>query len=114
MRKMNSIWMLGIKLFFRSAYMRIQYIPFSPFPKQAEMILAREKEVQIGGAAGGSKSTSLLMRALFYVQDDANEYHALILRCTLSDLKRKGALIHKARQWLNRKEIQNNASIKPK
>ena len=90
------------------------YIPFNPFPKQAEMILAREKEVLIGGAAGGSKSTSLLMRALFYVQDDANEYHALILRRTLSDLKRKGALIHKASQWLNRKEIQNNASIKPK
>ncbi len=65
------------------------YIPFSPFPKQAEMILAREKEVLIGGAAGGSKSTSLLMRALFYVQDDVNEYHALILRRTLSDLKRK-------------------------
>jgi hypothetical protein len=51
---------------------------------------------------------------LFYVQDDDNEYHALILRCTLSDLKRKGALIHKASQWLNRKEVQNNASIKPK
>ena len=49
------------------------YIPFSPFPKQAEMILAKEKEVLIGGAAGGSKSTSLLMRALFYVQDDVNE-----------------------------------------
>ena len=90
------------------------YIPFNPFPKQAEMILATEKEVLIGGAAGGSKSTSLLMRALFYVQDDANEYHALILRRTLSDLKRKGALIHKASQWLNRKEVQNNASIKPK
>ncbi len=90
------------------------YIPFSPFPKQAEMILAREKEVLIGGAAGGSKSTSLLMRALFYVQDDVNEYHALILRHTLSDLKRKGALIHKASQWLNRKEVQNNASTKPK
>ena len=90
------------------------YIPFSPFPKQAEMILAREKEVLIGGAAGGSKSTSLLMRALFYVEDDVNEYHALILRRTLSDLKRKGALIHKASQWLNRKEIQNNAAIRPK
>ena len=51
---------------------------------------------------------------MFYVQDDDNEYHALILRCTLSDLKRKGALIHKASQWLNRKEAQNNASIKPK
>jgi len=87
------------------------YIPFNPFPKQVEMILATEKEVLIGGAAGGSKSTSLLMRALFYVQDDANEYHALILRRTLSDLKRKGALIHKASQWLNRKEVQNNASI---
>ena len=83
------------------------YIPFNPFPKQAEMILATEKEVLIGGAAGGSKSTSLLMRALCYVEDDANEYHALILRRTLSDLKRKGALIHKASQWLNRKEIQN-------
>ncbi|MEE0024752.1 hypothetical protein [uncultured Methanobrevibacter sp.] len=27
-------------------------------------------------------------------------------------MKRKGALIHKASQWLNRKEVQNNASIK--
>lgn len=51
---------------------------------------------------------------MFYVQDDDNEYHALILRCTLSDLKCKEALIHKASQWLNRKEVQNNASIKPK
>ena len=57
------------------------------------MILATEKEVLIGGAAGGSKSISLLMRVLFYVEDDVNEYHALILRRTLSDLKRKGALI---------------------
>ena len=48
------------------------HIPFNPFPKQAEMILATEKEVLIGGAAVGSKSTSLLMRALFYVQDDVN------------------------------------------
>ena len=71
------------------------YIPFSPFPKQAEMILATEKEVLIGGAAGGSKSISLLMGALFYVEDDVNEYHVLILRRTLSDLKRKGALIQR-------------------
>lgn len=67
MKKMNSIWMLEIKLFFRSEYMKIHIIPFSSFPKQAEMILATEKEVLIGGAASGSKSTSLLMRALFYV-----------------------------------------------
>lgn len=59
------------------------------------MILATEKEVLIGGAAGGSKSISLLMRALFYVEDDVNEYHALILRRTLSGLKRKGALIQR-------------------
>lgn len=43
------------------------YIPFNPFPKQAEMILATEKEVLIGGAAGGSKSTSLLMRAFCFM-----------------------------------------------
>ena len=45
------------------------------------------------------------MWALFYVPDDVNEYNALILGHTLSGLKRKGALIHKASQWLNRKEI---------
>ena len=33
------------------------YIPYKPFPKQAEMILANEKEVLVGGSAGGSKST---------------------------------------------------------
>ena len=45
---------------------------------------------------------------------DVNEYHALILRRTLSDLKRKGALIHKADQWLNRKEIQRDPVLQPK
>ena len=29
------------------------YIPFNPFPKQAEMILAREKEVLIAGTIRG-------------------------------------------------------------
>ena len=78
MKTENSIWAARTKLFFRCVYEN-PYIPFSPFPKQAEMILATEKEVLIGGAAGGSKSISLLMRALFYVEDDVNEYHALIL-----------------------------------
>lgn len=94
MKTENSIWAARTKLFFRCVYEN-PYIPFSPFPKQEEMILATEKEVLIGGAAGGSKSISLLMRALFYVEDDVNEYHALILRRTLSDLKRKGALIQR-------------------
>ena len=94
MKTEKSIWAARTKLFFRCVSEN-PYIPFSPFPKQAEMILATEKEVLIGGAAGGSKSISLLMRALFYVEDDVNEYHALILRRTLSDLKRKGALIQR-------------------
>lgn len=94
MKTENSIWAARTKLFFRCVYEN-PYIPFSPFSKQAEMILATEKEVLIGGAAGGSKSISLLMRVLFYVEDDVNEYHALILRRTLSDLKRKGALIQR-------------------
>lgn len=94
MKTENSIWAARTKLFFRCVYEN-PYIPFSPFPKQAEMILATEKEVLIGGDAGGSKSISLLMRVLFYVEDDVNEYHALILRRTLSDLKRKGALIQR-------------------
>ena len=91
MKTENSSWAARTKLFFRCVYEN-PYIPFNPFPKQAEMILATEKEVLIGGAAGGRKSTSLLMRDLFYVQDDANEYHALILRRTLSDLKKERSI----------------------
>ena len=53
MKTENSIWAARTKLFFRCVYEN-PYIPFSPFPKQAEMILATEKEVLIGGAAGGS------------------------------------------------------------
>lgn len=90
------------------------YIPYKPFPKQAEMILANEKEVLVGGSAGGSKSTSMLMRSLMYIQDEENQYDAIILRRSLSDLKRKGGLISIASRWLNRKEIQNNKELKPK
>ena len=77
------------------------------------MILAREKEVLIGGARR-FQIKKFIDEGHCFMFDDDNEYHALILRCTLSDLKCKEALIHKASQWLNRKEVQNNASIKPK
>jgi len=52
-----------------------------------------------GGAAGGGKSSCLLMLALDYV--DVPGYAALLLRRTYQDLKKPGALIDRAHQWLS-------------
>lgn len=57
------------------------------------------REAFYGGAAGGGKSSALLMAALRYV--DVPGYAALLLRRTFSDLSKPGALIDRAHQWLN-------------
>lgn len=50
-----------------------------------------------GGAAGGGKSSALLMGALQYV--DVPGYTALILRRTYADLALPGALMDRAEEW---------------
>lgn len=55
-------------------------------------------EAFFGGAGGGGKSDALLMGALQYV--DQPDYHAILLRKTLTDLKLPGALISRADEWL--------------
>jgi hypothetical protein len=55
-------------------------------------------EALYGGAAGGGKSTALLMGALLYV--DVPGYSALILRRTYTDLALPGALMDVAHEWL--------------
>lgn len=51
-----------------------------------------------GGAAGGGKSSVLLMAALQYV--DQPHYHALLLRRTFQDLSLPGALMPRSKEWL--------------
>lgn len=76
------------------------YIKHIPHPTQMAFLgLSHKKEVMFGGAAGGGKSDALLMSALQYV--DVPGYSALLLRKTWPDLVLPGAIMDRARQWLD-------------
>lgn len=87
-----------------------RYIPFRPTPKQAAFLLLPHKEVFYGGAAGGAKSTALLMAALQYA--DVPGYAALLLRRTYADLSLPGALMDKAHTWLENTDARWNDTNK--
>ena len=59
------------------------FIPIIPEPPQAEFLLAPDREVFYGGAAGGGKSAAMLAGGLQYV--DTPGYAALLLRRTYTD-----------------------------
>lgn len=58
-----------------------------------------------GGAAGGGKSSSLLSASLQFVHTTEN-YSALLLRKTYSDLTQPGALIPRSFAWLGSTDAQ--------
>ena len=76
------------------------YIPQAPTPRQTAFLLLADgfPEAFYGGAAGGGKSSALLMSALQYA--DVPGYAALILRRTYRDLALPGALMDRAQEWL--------------
>lgn len=83
----------------RAANPRSKWCPQVPTEKQKLFLsLNTNREVFYGGAAGGAKSSALLMAALEYV--DVKGYAAVLLRRTYADLSKPGALMDRAHQWL--------------
>lgn len=74
-------------------------VPQKPTEHQRLFLSLKDaREVFYGGAAGGGKSSCLLMAALEYVH--VKGYAALLLRRTYADLSKPGALMDRAHQWL--------------
>jgi predicted phage terminase large subunit-like protein len=80
--------------------LRNPYIPDShkPFRQQGIFLCLEDKEAFYGGQAAGGKSDALLMSALEYVKYP--QYRALLLRKSIMELNKSGALIERSKNWL--------------
>jgi predicted phage terminase large subunit-like protein len=75
------------------------YIKQKPTIKQAMFLMNGRLEGLFGGAAGGAKSSGLLMAGLQYVLYPS--YSGLLLRRSFKDLSLPGALMDRAHEWLH-------------
>jgi predicted phage terminase large subunit-like protein len=73
------------------------FCPEEPSIPQRVFLRTNAMEALFGGAAGGGKSSALLMAALQYV--DIPNYSAMLFRRTLADLTLPGALMDRFRDW---------------
>jgi len=78
------------------------FCPETPSINQKVFLRTYSIEALFGGAAGGGKSSALLMAALQYV--DVPGYSALLLRRTFADLSLPGALMDRFRTWMSQYE----------
>lgn len=69
-----------------------------PHPVQQAALSSNAREILYGGAAGGGKSSYMLMSALQYV--DVPGYSALILRRTWPDLNAPEAILDRMKKWM--------------
>jgi predicted phage terminase large subunit-like protein len=75
------------------------FCPEEPSINQKVFLRTNSIEALFGGAAGGGKSSALLMAALQYV--DVPGYSAILFRRTFADLSLPGALMDRFRLWMN-------------
>ena len=86
------------------------YCPEPPSAPQLAFLSLNHREALYGGAAGGGKSSALLMAALQYVHVPG--YSALLLRKTYADLSKPGALMDRALDWWMPTDAKWNAQDK--
>jgi len=85
------------------------FCPETPSLTQKTFLRAHHLEGLFGGAAGGGKSSALLMAALQYV--DIPDYSAILFRRTYADLALPGALMDRFLSWVKEyDEIRWNGS----
>jgi len=75
------------------------FCPEEPSINQRVFLRTYAIEALFGGAAGGGKSSALLMAALQYV--DVPGYSAILFRKTFADLALPGALMDRFRSWVS-------------
>lgn len=78
------------------------FCPEEPSINQRVFLRTNALEALFGGAAGGGKSSALLMAALQYV--DVPNYSAILFRRTFADLSLPGALMDRFKSWMNNYE----------
>jgi predicted phage terminase large subunit-like protein len=88
----------AVQLFEITCARETQFCAQSPTERQKAFLDLDTREALYGGAAGGGKSSALLMAALRFV--DQRDYAALILRRTYPDLSKPGAIMDRAGEWL--------------
>ena len=75
-----------------------QWCPEAPSLTQKVFLRTYAIEALFGGAAGGGKSSALLMSAMQYV--DTPGYSAILFRRTFADLALPGALMDRFQSWI--------------
>lgn len=85
------------------------FCPEKPSITQKVFLRTNSIEALFGGAAGGGKSSALLMAALQYV--DVPNYSAILFRRTFADLALPGALMDRFKTWMsNYDDVHWNAN----
>lgn len=76
-----------------------RFLPHVPTAPQLVYLSLTCREAMYGGAAGGGKSDALLMDALGWIGHA--DYAGLLVRRTYRDLALSGAIMDRAREWLD-------------